>query len=141
MLAGGRTWVLQLGLCFEWEEQGGSEGTRWHRPQPSPILGCRSNLMGTKFTVFDNGANPDRANADWSNVRQELSAVVYVSSSTGTPPHPGDLLGRRRGGPDLHPFAGLLPGGACRDAGWAGSVPEPSFSHRWEAAAHGGCWF
>ncbi|XP_040391689.1 tubby-related protein 1 isoform X2 [Cygnus olor] len=37
----------------------------------------RSNLMGTKFTVFDNGANPDRANADWSNVRQELSAVVY----------------------------------------------------------------
>lgn len=42
--------------------------------------------MGTKFTVFDNGANPDRANADWSNVRQELSAVVYVSSSTGTSP-------------------------------------------------------
>lgn len=53
---------------------------------------CRSNLMGTKFTVFDNGANPDRANADWSNVRQELSAVVYVRS-------PWDLLGRRQGGP------------------------------------------
>lgn len=44
----------------------------------TPTLGCRSNLMGTRFTVFDNGANPDRANADWSNVRQELSAVVYV---------------------------------------------------------------
>ncbi|XP_061486386.1 tubby-related protein 1 isoform X1 [Rhineura floridana] len=37
----------------------------------------RSNLMGTRFTAFDNGINPDRANADWSNVRQELAAVVY----------------------------------------------------------------
>ncbi|NWJ03561.1 TULP1 protein, partial [Crypturellus undulatus] len=42
-----------------------------------------SNLMGTKFTVFDNGANPDRANADWSNVRQELSAVVYETNVLG----------------------------------------------------------
>lgn len=47
----------------------------------TPTLGCRSNLMGTRFTVFDNGANPDRANADWSNVRQELSAVVYVRTA------------------------------------------------------------
>ncbi|KAM4759826.1 tubby-related protein 1 [Cyanocitta cristata] len=43
----------------------------------------RSNLMGTRFTVFDNGANPDRANADWSNVRQELSAVVYETNVLG----------------------------------------------------------
>ncbi|XP_064029662.1 LOW QUALITY PROTEIN: tubby-related protein 1 [Pogoniulus pusillus] len=43
----------------------------------------RSNLMGTKFTVFDNGANPDRANANWSNVRQELSAVVYETNVLG----------------------------------------------------------
>ncbi|KAM6191920.1 tubby-related protein 1 [Sarcoramphus papa] len=43
----------------------------------------RSNLMGTKFTVFDNGTNPDRANADWSNVRQELSAVVYETNVLG----------------------------------------------------------
>eukprot|EP00076_Gallus_gallus_P029873 XP_015154169.1 tubby-related protein 1 isoform X1 [Gallus gallus] len=43
----------------------------------------RSNLMGTKFTVFDNGANPDRASADWSNVRQELSAVVYETNVLG----------------------------------------------------------
>ncbi|NXS76502.1 TULP1 protein, partial [Pandion haliaetus] len=43
----------------------------------------RSNLMGTKFTVFDNGANPDRANTDWSNVRQELSAVVYETNVLG----------------------------------------------------------
>ncbi|XP_068125520.1 tubby-related protein 1-like isoform X2 [Hyperolius riggenbachi] len=43
----------------------------------------RSNLMGTKFTVFDNGANPDRANSDWSNVRQELSAIVYETNVLG----------------------------------------------------------
>ncbi|XP_019348055.2 tubby-related protein 1 [Alligator mississippiensis] len=43
----------------------------------------RSNLMGTKFTVFDNGANPDRANADWSNVRQEMAAVIYETNVLG----------------------------------------------------------
>lgn len=40
--------------------------------------------MGTRFSVFDNGVNPDRGNADWSNVRQELAAVVYVSSLSGS---------------------------------------------------------
>lgn len=39
----------------------------------------RSNLMGTKFTVFDNGLNPDRALRDMSNARQELAAIIYVS--------------------------------------------------------------
>ncbi|XP_063813300.1 tubby-related protein 1 [Pseudophryne corroboree] len=43
----------------------------------------RSNLMGTKFTVFDNGANPERANSDWSNVRQELAAIVYETNVLG----------------------------------------------------------
>ncbi|XP_078496657.1 tubby-related protein 1 [Lissotriton helveticus] len=43
----------------------------------------RSNLMGTKFTVFDNGANPDKANADWSNVRQELAAIAYETNVLG----------------------------------------------------------
>nr|XP_033773292.1 tubby-related protein 1 isoform X2 [Geotrypetes seraphini]XP_033773293.1 tubby-related protein 1 isoform X2 [Geotrypetes seraphini] len=43
----------------------------------------RSNLMGTKFTVFDNGANPDKANANWSNVRQELAAVAYETNVLG----------------------------------------------------------
>ncbi|KAM9255412.1 LOW QUALITY PROTEIN: tubby-related protein 1 [Cariama cristata] len=46
------------------------------------FIELRSNLMGTKFTVFDNGTNPDRANADWSNV-QELSAVVYETNVLG----------------------------------------------------------
>ncbi|CAI5777488.1 Tubby-like protein [Podarcis lilfordi] len=43
----------------------------------------RSNLMGTRFSVFDNGVNPDRANSDWSNVRQELAAVVYETNVLG----------------------------------------------------------
>ncbi|XP_053313844.1 tubby-related protein 1 [Spea bombifrons] len=43
----------------------------------------RSNLMGTKFTVFDNGANPERANADWSNVRQEIAAIIYETNVLG----------------------------------------------------------
>ncbi|XP_070604618.1 tubby-related protein 1 [Erythrolamprus reginae] len=43
----------------------------------------RSNLIGTRFSVFDNGVNPDRANADWSNVRQELAAVIYETNVLG----------------------------------------------------------
>ncbi|KAK1152631.1 tubby-related protein 1-like isoform X1 [Acipenser oxyrinchus oxyrinchus] len=43
----------------------------------------RSNLMGTKFTVFDNGINPDRANSDWSKVRQELAAIIYETNVLG----------------------------------------------------------
>ncbi|XP_059827463.1 tubby-related protein 1-like [Hypanus sabinus] len=43
----------------------------------------RSNLMGTKFTVFDNGLNPDRGRADRSNVRQELSAITYETNVLG----------------------------------------------------------
>ncbi|KAM8976322.1 tubby-related protein 1 [Pelodytes ibericus] len=43
----------------------------------------RSNLMGTKFTVFDNGANPERANSDWSNVRQEVAAIIYETNVLG----------------------------------------------------------
>lgn len=96
-----------------------SEGTWWHQPWPSPILGCRSNLMGTKFTVFDNGANPDRANADWSNVRQELSAVVYVSSGTVTPPTPGTSWAGGEGVLTCTPLLGYCPGGLQRcGMGW-----------------------
>ncbi|MBN3277074.1 TULP1 protein, partial [Polyodon spathula] len=43
----------------------------------------RSNVMGTKFTVFDNGLNPDRASSDWSKVRQELSAIIYETNVLG----------------------------------------------------------
>uniref|UniRef100_F7BWE9 Tubby C-terminal domain-containing protein n=2 Tax=Ornithorhynchus anatinus TaxID=9258 RepID=F7BWE9_ORNAN len=43
----------------------------------------RSNLLGTRFTVFDNGENPDRAVTDWGAVRQELAAVVYETNVLG----------------------------------------------------------
>uniref|UniRef100_UPI00398F785A tubby-related protein 3-like isoform X2 n=1 Tax=Pristiophorus japonicus TaxID=55135 RepID=UPI00398F785A len=43
----------------------------------------RSNLMGTKFTVFDNGVNPERGKINRSNVRQEISAVVYETNVLG----------------------------------------------------------
>lgn len=38
--------------------------------------------MGTKFTVFDNALNPDRALPDMSNARQELAGIIYVSHFT-----------------------------------------------------------
>ncbi|XP_078144215.1 tubby-related protein 1 [Centroberyx gerrardi] len=43
----------------------------------------RSNLLGTKFTVFDSGLNPDRALRDLSNARQELAAVIYETNVLG----------------------------------------------------------
>lgn len=44
----------------------------------------RSNLMGTKFTVYDNGTNPSKtpgALLEETNTRQELAAICYVSVS------------------------------------------------------------
>ncbi|MCJ8729353.1 hypothetical protein PDJAM_G00105330 [Pangasius djambal] len=43
----------------------------------------RSNLMGTKFTVFDNAVHPDRALPDMSNARQELAAIIYETNVLG----------------------------------------------------------
>lgn len=40
-----------------------------------------SNFVGTSFTIYDSGLNPEdtKAMPDGSNVRQELAAVHYVS--------------------------------------------------------------
>lgn len=46
----------------------------------------RSNLMGTKFTVYDNGVNPQKASSstlESGTLRQELAAVCYVSPRFG----------------------------------------------------------
>ena len=40
----------------------------------------RSNMLGTQFTIFDNGENPKKGNADTS--RREVCAVIYVSLLT-----------------------------------------------------------
>uniref|UniRef100_A0A673K9G4 Tubby-related protein 3-like n=1 Tax=Sinocyclocheilus rhinocerous TaxID=307959 RepID=A0A673K9G4_9TELE len=46
----------------------------------------RSNLMGTKFTVYDNGTNPSKtpgALLEETNTRQELAAVCYETNVLG----------------------------------------------------------
>lgn len=37
---------------------------------------CRANLLGTQFTLFDNGDNPK---SNYENARKELVGIVYVS--------------------------------------------------------------
>lgn len=41
----------------------------------------RSNILGTKFTIFDNGVNPERRylTPGTSRIREELGVVCYVS--------------------------------------------------------------
>uniref|UniRef100_A0A3Q2TPW0 TUB bipartite transcription factor n=1 Tax=Fundulus heteroclitus TaxID=8078 RepID=A0A3Q2TPW0_FUNHE len=45
----------------------------------------RSNLMGTKFTVYDNGLNPIKSTTslEASNLRQELAAICYETNVLG----------------------------------------------------------
>ncbi|XP_059099794.1 tubby-related protein 1 isoform X2 [Peromyscus eremicus] len=45
----------------------------------------RSNLLGNRFTVFDNGQNPQRGGGgvDVGSLRQELAAVVYETNVLG----------------------------------------------------------
>ncbi|XP_030617062.1 tubby-related protein 2-like isoform X2 [Delphinapterus leucas] len=42
----------------------------------------RSNVLGTKFTIFDNGVNPERKNfvPETARIREELGAVCYEST-------------------------------------------------------------
>uniref|UniRef100_A0A3B3Z6E9 Tubby C-terminal domain-containing protein n=1 Tax=Periophthalmus magnuspinnatus TaxID=409849 RepID=A0A3B3Z6E9_9GOBI len=47
------------------------------------FVGKLSNLMGTKFTVYDNALNPERALPDMSNARQELAAIIYETNVLG----------------------------------------------------------
>ena len=42
------------------------------------VLCCRSNLLGTQFTVFDGGDSPKNHGSDTSNLRCEMAAAVYV---------------------------------------------------------------
>ncbi|XP_072494144.1 tubby-related protein 1 [Notamacropus eugenii] len=43
----------------------------------------RSNLIGSRFTVFDNGKNPHHGGADVGTYRQELAAVIYETNVLG----------------------------------------------------------
>uniref|UniRef100_A0A3B3ZDH9 Tubby-like protein n=1 Tax=Periophthalmus magnuspinnatus TaxID=409849 RepID=A0A3B3ZDH9_9GOBI len=57
------------------------DATDLSREGESFIGKLRSNLMGTKFTVYDNGTNPCKtpgALLEESNKRQELAAICYL---------------------------------------------------------------
>lgn len=43
----------------------------------------RSNLVGTRFTVFNSGVNPKKGGvmSDGSNIREEVAAIIYVSTT------------------------------------------------------------
>ncbi|XP_043535227.1 tubby protein homolog [Chiloscyllium plagiosum] len=60
-----------------------TDPTNLSRTGESFIGKLRSNVLGTKFTVFDNGVNPEKTPMVPENVtlREEIVAVCYVSNS------------------------------------------------------------
>lgn len=100
--------------------------------------------MGTKFTVYDNGVNPQKASSstlEGGTLRQELAAVCYVS--------PGSWVSGLQVGcdgqewlPDLWavPVEGLSPLSECRpqEAICLGE-PSPRASCRGGAGGLGFC--
>ncbi|XP_072528551.1 tubby-related protein 3 isoform X2 [Salminus brasiliensis] len=62
------------------------DATDLSREGESFVGKLRSNLMGTKFTVYDNGTNPTKnpgALLEESNTRQELAAICYETNVLG----------------------------------------------------------
>ncbi|XP_036373861.1 tubby-related protein 3 isoform X4 [Megalops cyprinoides] len=62
------------------------DATDLSREGESFVGKLRSNLMGTKFTVYDNGSNPAKtpgALLEESNTRQELAAICYETNVLG----------------------------------------------------------
>uniref|UniRef100_H2ZV03 Tubby-like protein n=1 Tax=Latimeria chalumnae TaxID=7897 RepID=H2ZV03_LATCH len=55
------------------------------RDGDSYIGKVRSNVLGTKFTVFDNGMNPEKKPfvPETANIRQELAAICYETNVLG----------------------------------------------------------
>ncbi|XP_054554123.1 tubby-related protein 1 [Talpa occidentalis] len=61
-----------------------SDPTNLSRGGENFIGKLRSNLLGNRFTVFDNGQNPKRrGGADVGSLRQELAAVIYETNVLG----------------------------------------------------------
>ncbi|EDL22574.1 tubby like protein 1, isoform CRA_a, partial [Mus musculus] len=61
-----------------------SDPTNLSRGGENFIGKLRSNLLGNRFTVFDNGQNPQRGGGgDVGSLRQELAAVVYETNVLG----------------------------------------------------------
>ncbi|XP_078076118.1 tubby-related protein 3-like isoform X1 [Mustelus asterias] len=61
------------------------DATDLSREADSYVGKLRSNLMGTKFTIYDNGVNPAKAVGllDEANTRQELAAICYETNVLG----------------------------------------------------------
>ncbi|XP_053769563.1 tubby-related protein 1 [Desmodus rotundus] len=62
-----------------------SDPTNLSRGGENFVGKLRSNLLGNRFTVFDNGQNPHRGGggADVGSLRQELAAVIYETNVLG----------------------------------------------------------
>ncbi|XP_053459691.1 tubby-related protein 1 [Nycticebus coucang] len=61
-----------------------SDPTNLSRGGENFIGKLRSNLLGNRFTVFDNGQNPQRGgSSDVGSLRQELAAVIYETNVLG----------------------------------------------------------
>ncbi|XP_004673474.1 PREDICTED: tubby-related protein 1 isoform X1 [Condylura cristata] len=61
-----------------------SDPTNLSRGGENFIGKLRSNLLGNRFTVYDNGQNPHRrGSADVGSLRQELAAVIYETNVLG----------------------------------------------------------
>ncbi|XP_012863927.1 tubby-related protein 1 isoform X2 [Echinops telfairi] len=62
-----------------------SDPTNLSRGGENFIGKLRSNLLGNRFTVFDNGHNPHRGGGggDVGSLRQELAAVIYETNVLG----------------------------------------------------------
>jgi tubby-related protein 1 len=58
-----------------------TDATDLSRGGDSYIGKVRSNLLGTQFSIFDNGDTPKRigSSSDRSGQREELASVIYVS--------------------------------------------------------------
>uniref|UniRef100_A0A8B9H441 Tubby-like protein n=1 Tax=Astyanax mexicanus TaxID=7994 RepID=A0A8B9H441_ASTMX len=62
------------------------DATDLSREGESFVGKLRSNMMGTKFTVYDNGTNPTKNPGtllEESNTRQELAAICYETNVLG----------------------------------------------------------
>nr|KAF6342312.1 TUB like protein 1 [Myotis myotis] len=62
-----------------------SDPTNLSRGGENFVGKLRSNLLGNRFTVFDNGQNPRHGGggADVGSLRQELAAVIYETNVLG----------------------------------------------------------
>ncbi|KAB1261182.1 Tubby-related protein 1 [Camelus dromedarius] len=61
-----------------------SDPTNLSRGGENFIGKLRSNLLGNRFTAFDNGQNPHRGGStDVGSLRQELAAVIYETNVLG----------------------------------------------------------